>query len=59
MTFGEELVQFARAVDYVDGRSFDRFRKLVDEYTENTLSIKLTRLMIVSGSLNNPRLIPY
>ena len=33
-TFGEQLVRFVEAVDYIDDRSFDQVRQLVDDYIE-------------------------
>jgi len=52
-TFGEQLVQFAQALDAIDDRNFNRFREIVNRYTQKTLGISSSRLMIsaqVSGS---------
>ncbi len=43
-SFGEQVLQFARAVDFVDDSTFKRVRKLVDDYTKNTLKVAVTRI---------------
>lgn len=48
-TFGEQLVRFVQAVDYIDDRNFDQVRQLVDDYSKKTLNIQVTRLMVASG----------
>jgi hypothetical protein len=48
-TFGEQLVRFVQAVDYIDDRNFDQIRQLVNDYSNKTLNIQVTRLMVASG----------
>lgn len=58
-SFGEQLIQFAYAVDYIDATSFNRIRQLVDNYTRNTLNITVTRFMVTSRIGNEIGLIPH
>ena len=58
-SFGEQVLQFARAVDFIDDSTFTRVRKLIEDYTKNTLNVAVTRFMLESGQHENPSLIPY
>ncbi|MCG6870385.1 MAG: nucleotide-binding protein [Gammaproteobacteria bacterium] len=58
-SFGEQVLQFARAVDFIDDATFARVRKLIEDYTRNTLKVAVTRFMLESGQHENPSLIPY
>lgn len=58
-TFGDQLVRFVKAVDYLDDRAFERVRELVDDYTRQTLNIQVTRLMVASGTRDRPVLQAY
>ncbi|MES9867696.1 MAG: hypothetical protein ABW157_20415 [Candidatus Thiodiazotropha sp. LLP2] len=58
-SFGEQLIQFAYAVDYIDADNFNRIRQLVDNYTRNTLNITVTRFMVTSQIGDKIGLIPH
>jgi len=47
-TFGEQLTQFALALDAIDERNFKKIRELINKYTTKTLNITSTRLLVAS-----------
>lgn len=62
-TFGEQIVQFARALDSIDVRNFKRIRELIEKYTKRTLEITSTQLLVAAevnhGDTGTVGLTPY